>query len=171
MHWCFTCEGKAKPTCKASQHNIVDMSEEAKELQKKKKSSEYNWKAAVQHRQSLEQHLQAALASLDAQKKLVLDQINLNQNDLIELETELSGGERNSGGPQKIQSRLEASKKALALASQLEDEWRCRSEAIRWIHSNPGFSWRQIAHLLNNQPTQIDESNSSLKIHLNFYRN
>lgn len=154
MHWCFTCEVTAKPSCQEVGHHTADMSEEAKELQEKKKLSERNLKTAIEYRHQIDSRLKTTLTSLEAQVKDIRDQIKQNSHDLEGLEGVLNEGIQMSGVRQKIQARLEASEKARDLASKLDENWRCRSEALLWVQSNPGISWRQIAHLLNHQ-TQL----------------
>lgn len=152
MHWCFVCEGVAKPGCQEAHHHTIDMSEDAKDLQKKIRNSHRNLLAAVDQRRQLNTHLEVALAALDAQTNGIREQIEQNRREIEGLETELNSGKhRVSKVRKRIESRLDATVRALSEAEQLNEDGRSRSEVIKWIQSNPGISWRQVAYLLKRQ--------------------
>lgn len=148
MHWCFACNSVTKPACSKKKHVVIDMSRIAKELQFKMKRSKANLGTALEKRRQLKQSLEISLALHKAQTEEIQKQMTDNSQELNQLEYMLETEPDFNTSHREIAKRFKETNNVLGTSSELVDEWQARLEALKWMHVNSGYSWRQRAYLL-----------------------
>lgn len=148
MHWCFVCDGVVKPSCRKSQHAVLDASRFAKELRFKMRQSKSNLTRALDKRRIRKQSLEMILTFHNNQAKVIQKEIDDNDQELNQLERLVETEPHFITDSKKISKRFKETNTILVTSTNLMDESQGQLDAVFTLYNKTDYSWRQKAHLL-----------------------